>query len=133
MGTVVLLIHALFRENKMKQPLVALLISPDERMRNNIVSGTKTITIRDGHRDYRRGQTVMLCCHFEPWAVMADIKEVRHCLLSEVTQKELQDDGFKDVEDMLNGMRRYYPALEHDSPVTVIRWENARGKLVDGY
>lgn len=100
-------------------------------MRNNIVSGTKTITIREGHRDYRPGQTVMLCCHLEPWAVMANITEVRHCLLGEVTKKEMEADGFTDHEDMLNGMRRYYPSLGYSSPVTVIRWKDARGKLVE--
>ena len=73
----------------------------------------------------------MLCCHLEPWAVMADIVEVRHCLLEEVTEEEVRADGFKDRTDMLEGMKRYYPSLGYSSPITVIRWENARGKLVD--
>ncbi|MBU6414781.1 ASCH domain-containing protein [Patescibacteria group bacterium] len=114
----------------MKQPMYALLIAPDHRMRTNVVYGGKTITIREGHRGYQPS-LVMLCCHLVPWAVMADITNVRHCTLREVTQEEYEDDGFHSQEDLLQGMQRFYPNLTLDSPVTVIRWEKVRGFLVD--
>ncbi len=114
----------------MKQPLTALLIAPDEGMRHRIETGTKTITIREGHRDYRGGP-VMLSCHLVPWAVQADITDVRHCTLREVTREEWEDDGFVSQEDLLAQMRRYYKNLTLDSDVTVIRWTAARGALVD--
>lgn len=114
----------------MKQPTYALLIAPDHRMRTDIVYGEKTITIREGHRDYRPGP-VMICCHIIPWAVMADITDVRHCTLREVTQEEYEDDGFHSQDDLLWGMRKFYPNMTLDSPVTVIKWEKARGFLVD--
>ena len=114
----------------MKQPLTALLIAPDAGMRYDVETGLKTITIREGHRDYRPG-LVMLCCHLEPWAVQAEITGVRHCTLREVTEDEWRDDGFVSQVDLLAQMHRFYPKLTLDSEVTVIRWANARGALVE--
>ena len=114
----------------MKQPLYALLISPDEGMRHRIETHEKTITIREGHRDYRAGP-VMLSCQIVPWAVMADITDVRHCTLREVAREEWEADGFVSQTDLLAQMRRYYPKLALDSEVTVIRWKDARGALVE--
>ncbi|MFC1638744.1 ASCH domain-containing protein [Patescibacteria group bacterium] len=117
----------------MKQPLYALLIAPDFRMRSDILCGRKAITIRAGHRDYRVGLPVMLCCHEVPWCVMADIAEVKHCRLRDVTSAELQDDGFIDHDDALAGLKRFYPQMTLDSDVTVVRWENLRGALKDRF
>lgn len=115
----------------MRSPLYALLLAPDLDERHNVEVGTKTITIREGHRDYQAKKPVMICCHVEPWCVMADISSVRHCSLRDVTEAELRDDGYTDLDDMLSQLREYYPTLTPSSPVTVIRWENVRGKLVD--
>lgn len=114
----------------MKNPLYALLVAPDEQMRLDIVRKIKKISIREGHRDYRLG-SVMLCCHWVPWAVMADITEVRHCALREVTKEEYQADGFKTQKTLLEGLKKFYPTMTLDSPVTIIRWDNVCGQLVD--
>lgn len=113
----------------MKQPLYAILIAPIKEMRARVLDGRKKITIREGHRDYKRGK-VMLCCHLEPWAVSAEITGVRHTTLREVTEAEYEADDFMSCEDMLAGMRRFYPNMTLDSPVTVIWWDNVEGKLV---
>ncbi len=114
----------------MKQPLYALLIAPDEKMRHDAETGKKLITIREGHRDYRKG-LCMLCCHLVPWAVMVEITEVRYCTAGEVTEEEYRANGYGSAEEMLADLQKYYPHLSWDSPVTVIRWKNPRGALVD--
>ena len=116
----------------MKPALQALLIAPDFKMRVDILFGLKSLTIREGHRDYHEGPA-MICCHLVPWAVMVQIISVRHCLLKEVTVLEYTADGFESPEDMLEGMRRFYKNMTLDSPVTVIRWGvgSAQGFLVD--
>lgn len=99
-------------------------------MRSNILNGEKKISIREGHRDYRPGPA-MLCCHLVPWAVMADITDVRHTILTGVTEEEFRADGYKSFQQMLEDLQQFYPKLECISPVTVIRWDNVRGFLVD--
>lgn len=113
-----------------KPALQALLIAPDDQMRANILSGVKKISIREGHRDYKTGP-MMICCHIEPWAVQVDVTEVFHRTLDEVSFIEWEADGFTSQQDLLDGLRSYYPNITLDSPVTVIYWDNARGKLVD--
>ena len=107
----------------------AILIANDSLMREKIVTGDKKITIRRGKRDYKIGP-VMLCCHLEPFAILADITEVRQTTLREVKVNELQDDGFTNHVDLLQGLREYYPNMSLSDNVTVVRWENPRGKLV---
>jgi len=116
----------------MKKPLAALLISPDKKMRTKIVNEEKKITIRAGYRDYQEGP-IILCCHLEPWAVFATIIKVRRCLLKNVTEAEYRADGFATQREMLAGLRKYYPKMTLNSPVTVIYWDNVQGKLVDSY
>jgi len=118
----------------LKRPLVALLIAPDREMRHAILEGRKRITIREGYREgYDLGRPVMLCCQIDPWCVMADIAAVRHCLLSEVTEEEWEADGFASREELLTGMQRFYPEMDWNSAVTIISWDNVRGKLVDNW
>ena len=115
----------------MKSPLYALLVAPDSQMRADILTGRKAISIREGHRDYQPGTSVMLCCHIEPWAVMADITSVRHCSAKDVTSEEIADDGFSGFQDFLTQMRRFYPIFNESTLVTIIRWNNLRGKLAE--
>lgn len=110
--------------------LQAILVADDSQMRQDILSGKKKITIRKGRRDYHKGP-VMLCCHLEPFAVMADIVSVRQDPLNEVGLQEAQDDGFQDLDDLYAGLKKYYPNLSKDDIVTVVRWDNLRGKLVE--
>ena len=115
----------------MKRPLTALLIAPDAEVREAILDQRKCVTIREGHRDYREGDTVMICCHLDPWAVQADVVSVRHCTAEELTAHELTADGFTDTDDLITGMRRYYPNFGRTTPVTIIWWKNIRGKLAE--
>ena len=115
----------------MKRPLTALLIALDHEMREAILEQRKCVTIREGHRDYRAGDTVMICCHLEPWAVQADVVSVRHCTAEELDTHELSADGFSDTDDLIVGMRRFYPTFDRTTPVTIIWWKNVRGKLTE--
>lgn len=114
----------------MKKPLQALLF--DANHRESILDGTKKITIREGHRDYQPG-FVLLCCPVNTFCVGADINFVGHQRAGEINQRDYQDDGFPSYNHMIEGMQKYYPNFSHISPITVIRWDNVRGQLVDEY
>lgn len=115
---------------ELKQPLYALLISPDDEKRQAILHGRIKATIREGWRDYRPGP-VMLCCHIEPWAVMADIVKVRHCALWEITEEEILAGGFRSRAELIKKLKEFYPKIKANSPVTVIKWDNVKGYWVD--
>ncbi len=105
----------------MKKALQAMLIAGEEQ-KEAVLSGNKTITVREGHRLYSPGP-VMIGCHILDWATMREIIHVRHTYVSSVTVREFTDDGFKSYNDMLVSLREFYPDLQFDSPVTVIRWK----------
>lgn len=114
----------------MKPPMYGLLISPDSESRSKIVSGHITVTVREGHRDYQKGP-VLLACHLVPWAVRAVIVNVRHCMLEDVTDDELQCAGVASREGLRESLRIYYPEMAPASPVTVIRWDDVQGFFKD--
>ena len=105
----------------MKRALQAILIA-GYSMKEDVLYNRKKITIREGHRNYTPGP-VLLGCHLLSWATMRNIVSVKHTTLEEITTGEYQEDGFKNRRDLLEGLRKFYPNLNLDSPVTVIRWE----------
>lgn len=114
-------------------PLQALLIAPDPELRRRILSGEKEVTIRAGWRSYRLGP-VMLCCHLEPWCVEAEIMSVHCTLLRHLRFSDavIQGEGCEDYEGLRALLRRFYPDIDDDSPVTVIHFSNLTGKLTEG-
>lgn len=117
----------------LRRPLVALLLSPNPKMWQAAERGEKLISIREGYRDYRVDETLMICCHIRDCAFMATVTGVNHCTLGQVTEEEWVADGFTSQADLLAGLREFYPNMTLDSGVTVLRWSNLRGSSVDLY
>ncbi len=105
----------------MKRALQGILIAGD-RLKEDVLTGKKKITIREGHRDYTEGP-VLIGCHLLNWATMRNITSVTHKKLSEVQPREYKADGFDTKADMLMGLAQFYPQINWDSKVTVIEWE----------
>ncbi len=117
-----------------KKPYYALPVAPNDEERERIAKGEITVSIRPGHREgYDSGCTLWLCCHIKPWGVAAMIVNKRYTTCREVAVEELKSAGYENRYDMTDGLRKYYPDLMDDSPVTVIRWQNVQGKAVDEY
>jgi hypothetical protein len=105
----------------MKRALQAILIA-GRKMEEDVRYNRKKITIREGHRDYTEGP-VMIGCHYLDWCVMRNITSVRHTILGEVAPFEYEADGFYDQIGLKSGLQQFYPNIDWDSPVTVIRFE----------
>jgi hypothetical protein len=108
---------------KLKRPLQAILIAPNESVWENIILGKKKITIREGWRDYQPGFSI-LGCHIANFCVGADITDVKHCLAKDVTEEEYHADGYTSQDNMIDDLHKYYPNLSLESKVTVIKWNN---------
>lgn len=121
------------QEKDPSPPLQAILISPDAKDREKILGGTLNVTIREGWRKYSE-DLVMLCCSIEPFCVRARITKVRRTYLNEVSEEEMFAAGYSTQSEMLYILKqKYYPALTLESKVTVVRWDDVEGKLVDNY
>jgi len=113
-----------------KYPLVAIEID-GHQAKMDTLNSLKKITIREGWRDYRLGRVILTGGKDHPWCVEATITAVNHCLLEELKTEELKSDGYSTHQEALDDMRQWYPNLTMKSEVTVIRWNNVRGILVD--
>lgn len=105
----------------MKRPLTAL--EMDESLMEAVHEGHKLVTIREGHRDYKNGDRLLIVCtqdSFLPFRAV--VTTVIHGTLGAVSESDRRSDMFDTVDDLLEGMRKFYPKIEKTSPVTVIRW-----------
>jgi len=106
----------------MKPTLQAIAIASDPQMKINIMTGYKNITIREGQRDYHLGD-VILFDEKDSWVVRAKIIDIQHKTMSQITEAEWRADGFVSQKDMMKRMKRFYPKITLESPVTVVRWD----------
>lgn len=94
---------------ELKRPLQSLWTA-DVEMLAKVIKGEKKITIRDGYRDYVLGKVVFVAdCGFDvvTLAVIKRISRVRWKLLKDVTHEEMLANDFKDMNDMLKGLRQF--------------------------
>jgi hypothetical protein len=115
----------------MKQPLQAILFPAEAETWISVLNGNKAVTIREGERDYHTGSVIL--CSFEKASlcVMADVEYVHHSRARDVPVKDFKDDGYTSRKQMLEDLQMFYPNLTQESPVTVVRWSNVRGRLRD--
>lgn len=102
-------------------PLQALLIAgPDAQCA--VDEGRKFISIRNGMRNFRVGEPIVLYCNVTKWCAMGHVTHVDYYRAGAIPDRDARDDGFGSSADALVGMRRLYPSLTPESFVTVIRW-----------
>jgi hypothetical protein len=85
-------------------------------------AGLKKNTIRAGVRDIRIGPLELRSSSGTHRVIEVEVVEVSHKLAKEVSDREIVANGFRDLEDMLIGMKRFYPDFGPASQVTVITW-----------
>lgn len=102
-----------------------------------IAEGTKKITIRkfDGDRHmFKKDEPMIAVFPVNAYAakmgyleVTADTEVLK---ARDVSESICQDDGFIDHEDMMNGMKNYYPDFNDDTEVAIIRFKQGETKCV---
>ena len=115
----------------LQRPFTALLIAPTPGAHHDVLEGMLSATVRMEHRDYVTGERVMLCCHLQPFAVMATVQRVRHCTVKQLKQEQLERAGYKTHRDLLDALRTFYPKLCSTSKITYIAWKSLEGELVE--
>lgn len=88
----------------------------------SVKDGTKRITIRKGSRTYGLGNLKIQNSEDlnDEWMVV--ISSVTYTRLANVSRDDYTADGFHSLYDMREGLRKYYPDIEWEDEVTVIRF-----------
>lgn len=88
----------------------------------SLLDGTKLCTIRRGERDISLDRLTFENVSETQFAVVF-VTSVRKTFIDLLTDEEAQADGAKNAEDMFQSLKRFYPDLEKDSPITIIQFE----------
>lgn len=87
----------------------------------SVLDGTKTVTIREGHRPITLGPLVFVS-PTNPTDTTAHVyvQHVRHITIAELSQRECLADGVNNPEEMVTLMETFYPGIAIDSKITVV-------------
>lgn len=84
-----------------------------------IESGLKTTTVRMGKRDYSVGPADLISGDVR---IPIIIQNVSFCRLRELTEHDARADGFAQRDQLLSTLKMFYPRIELNSPVTIVRF-----------
>lgn len=103
----------------MKAPAQAILFEGVEK-RDAILTGRKTSTVRLGHRNFVPGP-VILCDPKLGWAVQALLGKIEWTHVGKA----------EDPEGVLASVRKYYPSIDRESPISIVHWQLTSVRLHD--
>lgn len=104
----------------LKKPLLAIKMSPE--FHSDCETGVKNLTVREGARAYTLGPA-MLVCSLKQWCLDVNIVEVNQLFLRELDLETIQRNGYESLTKLIEYLRKWYPDINKDSIVTVIKWE----------
>jgi hypothetical protein len=81
----------------------------------------KRTTIRLGSRDIQLGQLLFESNDLKR-TLMVIVNDVYCCLLKDVKNTDMLNDGFKSYEEMCQQLSKFYPSITLNSEVTVVRF-----------
>jgi len=82
-----------------------------------VLDREKTSTIRFGKRPYPIGLGVLKAGNK---TISIEIENTRFCSASDLTDRDAQKDGFADLEELNQQLKRFYPEITPADLVTVV-------------
>jgi hypothetical protein len=91
-----------------------------------VTAGTKTTTIRRGHKRILPGPA-LLCSGGGLDELLVAVTAVIATTLESLDDSDAHKDGFADRQELLDALYRHYPDIESTEPVTILefKWINA--------
>ncbi len=113
-------------------PIYGLALPPNHDPRA-ICRGDVTAAILPTPRDYHEGAKMLISCPYgdDPWTAVAEIVSVRIRKLKDLRKKEYLATGFVCQDELFQWFAEQYKGLTPDTEVTLIRWTNIHGAIVD--
>lgn len=107
----------------MKKPVLQALLIAGEEQKKQVFLKEKRCIIREGWRDYRVNENILIGCHVLNWCVLAKVTLCKHLTLDGLTLNMLNSDGYVSLEHAIDDLSLYYPNVNKNSLVTYIEWE----------
>lgn len=91
-----------------------------------IISGQKRTTIRKGKRDYKIGKGIIV---FNNKNVIINILGIKHIRLTELSYNEINNDGFRSIEELKASLYEFYGELDLNETMTLVSFELDKGDM----
>lgn len=84
-----------------------------------VAEGTKTTTIRYGHRDYKTGEGLFYCdiCSREQ---QITITSVEYKTFGEISNEDALTDGYSNADELKTVLKEFYPEIHNNVEVTKV-------------
>lgn len=82
----------------------------------------KSVTIRKGKRDIRKG-LLNFRCDENGLEAFVRVREVEVIPAWKISDKDIEADGFQDLDELFNELAIYYPDFVPEDTMTVIRFD----------
>ena len=86
------------------------------------LENNKGVTIRKGRRNILLGELLFESVEHQREAIV-NVSSVEYCALEDVPNEDVWNDGFEDQIDMYHGMKQFYPDIEMNTEVTIVRFD----------
>lgn len=93
-----------------------------EHLFSDIFDGTKQCTIRLGKRDIVKGSLALEAVKGGS-GLIVNVTEVVHKKVSDLTDDDARLDGADSVDELRKALLHFYPKMQDDSDVTVVKFE----------
>lgn len=87
----------------------------------------KNVTIRKGNRNITIGDLLFESVEKKRQEIV-DVYMVYKAKLKNVMPDDIDNDGFKDQNDMIEKIKRFYPDINEESDLTIIRFNRKNKK-----
>lgn len=94
-----------------------LIIPLADKFADGVLRGHKTSTVRRGYRPYAIGPCIL---RTDSQDILVWVTCIRHCLLSELTEYDAQQDGFESLSELYKELERIYSDFKPEEEVTVV-------------
>ena len=88
-------------------------------------SGTKTQTVRYGIRNIQLGKLELVDPKHDKNRVAVEVNEVSYLRYGNVDDDMAVSDGFKNKEELTKALLKFYPDIDNESEVTVIKFSKS--------
>ena len=109
--------YILIQIETIKSPTI---IEIDDDYIDLIRTGEKSTTIRMGKRDYKTGLSIFFS---EKRSIILEITAIEYQMFSEINESDAIKDGFNSLNELVDNLHVYYPALNKTDIVTIVSFK----------
>ena len=101
----------------------------DDTLFPSLLAGSKVGTARKGQRKIELDKLLLTATRNTEKPCVVDVERVSYTKVKDITDADASMDGYATAKDLVNVMRKYYPDIDENETITIIRFVPGSVKL----